>query len=74
MAVRWNIRRQSPTLGNVDPVGSRQFVGLSADDPRRRRPDISRAARVLGWALQVGLREGLSRTLRWQHRQAAVAR
>ena len=32
--------------GSSSPI---QFVALPTDDPRRRCPDISRAARVLGW-------------------------
>lgn len=35
------------------------------DDPRRRRPDISRARRELGWEPRIPLREGLSRTIEW---------
>ncbi|MDP7982661.1 MAG: NAD-dependent epimerase/dehydratase family protein [Conexivisphaera sp.] len=35
------------------------------DDPRRRRPDISRARRELGWEPRTPLREGLSRTIEW---------
>ncbi len=33
------------------------------DDPKVRRPDISRAKDVLGWEPVVGLREGLERTM-----------
>jgi dTDP-glucose 4,6-dehydratase len=33
---------------------------LPEDDPARRRPDITRARRVLGWEPKVQLREGLS--------------
>jgi nucleoside-diphosphate-sugar epimerase len=33
------------------------------DDPQRRRPDISRATQLLGWAPVVGLEEGLRRTI-----------
>jgi nucleoside-diphosphate-sugar epimerase len=33
------------------------------DDPQRRRPDISKAQDILGWAPKVGLREGLCRTI-----------
>jgi dTDP-glucose 4,6-dehydratase len=40
--------------GSSSPI---QFVALPADDPRRRRPDVSRAARLLGWAPQVSLGE-----------------
>ncbi|MFW6093755.1 MAG: UDP-glucuronic acid decarboxylase family protein [Pseudomonadota bacterium] len=35
------------------------------DDPVRRRPDISRARRELGWAPAVGLRDGLRHTVRY---------
>ncbi|MCZ7526865.1 MAG: SDR family oxidoreductase [Acidimicrobiia bacterium] len=41
------------------------FEPLPADDPARRRPDISLAERVLGWRPETGLREGLARTLEW---------
>jgi UDP-glucuronate decarboxylase len=33
------------------------------DDPRQRRPDISRAQEVLGWAPHTPLREGLKKTI-----------
>jgi dTDP-glucose 4,6-dehydratase len=32
-------------------------------DPQRRQPDISRARSLLGWEPQVGLEEGLARTI-----------
>ncbi|OLP53663.1 NAD-dependent dehydratase [Rhizobium rhizosphaerae] len=38
---------------------------LPADDPQRRRPDISRAEGLLGWRPQVSLAEGLPRTIDW---------
>lgn len=36
---------------------------LPKDDPRQRRPDISRAAERLGWAPKVALPDGLDRTI-----------
>ncbi len=36
---------------------------LPQDDPRQRRPDISRAQAQLGWAPSVRLREGLKKTI-----------
>ena len=36
---------------------------LPADDPIRRRPDITLAKEVLGWEPSVQLREGLLRTI-----------
>ena len=40
-----------------------EFRPLPADDPRQRRPDISKAERVLGWRPHVPLREGLAKTI-----------
>ncbi|MET0648474.1 MAG: UDP-glucuronic acid decarboxylase family protein [Pyrinomonadaceae bacterium] len=36
---------------------------LPQDDPRQRRPDITRAQRLLGWEPTVPLRDGLKRTV-----------
>ncbi|MEM3433168.1 MAG: GDP-mannose 4,6-dehydratase, partial [Candidatus Methanomethyliaceae archaeon] len=36
---------------------------LPPDDPRRRRPDIARAERILGWTPRTPLVEGLRRTM-----------
>ncbi len=35
------------------------------DDPERRRPDISKAQRLLGWQIRVDMEEGLKRTIEW---------
>ena len=49
----------------VERVTYEAEYGLGFEDPQRRRPDITRARTVLGWQPQVGLREGLERTLAW---------
>jgi dTDP-glucose 4,6-dehydratase len=36
---------------------------LPADDPRQRKPDISKAKSLLGWAPKCSVREGLARTI-----------
>jgi len=36
---------------------------LPKDDPKRRRPDISRAQEVLRWSPEVSLEEGLEKTI-----------
>jgi dTDP-glucose 4,6-dehydratase len=38
---------------------------LPVDDPKQRRPDITRAREVLGWQPEVGLEDGLGRTLEY---------
>jgi dTDP-glucose 4,6-dehydratase len=40
-----------------------EFHPLPQDDPKRRRPDIGKARRLLGWEPRVPLAEGLRRTL-----------
>ncbi len=49
-------------------TGSRSrlvHMPLPVDDPRRRRPDISRAKAILGWEPKVGLQQGLEATAEW---------
>lgn len=36
---------------------------LPSDDPKQRKPDVSRAQEVLGWCPKVPLRDGLARTI-----------
>ena len=38
---------------------------LPVDDPKQRRPDITRARNLLGWQPEVGLEDGLRRTLEY---------
>lgn len=39
------------------------FKPLPQDDPKRRRPDITKARTLLGWEPQVSLKEGMQRTV-----------
>ena len=41
------------------------FKPLPVDDPRRRRPDITRAVELLGWKPRVPVSEGISKTIAW---------
>jgi UDP-glucuronate decarboxylase len=50
----------------LELTGSRSTIEpgpLPSDDPKIRRPDISRAREVLGWEPRVALREGLLHTI-----------
>ena len=68
-------------LGNPNELTVRQLVDLvlamtgsssrvvyrplPVDDPRRRKPDIGRAAELLGWRPTVDLEQGLEATIEW---------
>ncbi|WP_328730121.1 UDP-glucuronic acid decarboxylase family protein [Falsiroseomonas algicola] len=55
-------------------TGSRSrpvFLKAAVDDPRQRRPDITQARQVLGWAPSVPLEEGLLRTIAYFDRVLA---
>jgi dTDP-glucose 4,6-dehydratase len=49
------------------------YEALPVDDPQVRQPDITRAQQLLGWEPEVGLEEGLRRTLVSLGREPAVA-
>jgi nucleoside-diphosphate-sugar epimerase len=50
------------TTGSSSPI---EYHPLPVDDPCRRRPDITMAAELLGWAPVVNTEEGLRRTVAW---------
>lgn len=47
------------------------FKPLPQDDPKVRRPDITRAREVLGWEPKVPVEEGLRRTIEWFRKTGA---
>jgi len=52
----------------IEIAGSQSTIGykpLPQDDPRTRRPDITRAQKLLGWQPEVVLDEGLRVTTEW---------
>jgi dTDP-glucose 4,6-dehydratase len=55
--------------GSSSPLG---FRPVPQDDPTTRRPDITKAAALLGWSPTVPLADGLSRTITWQRSLTAV--
>lgn len=42
-----------------------EYRDLPLDDPKQRRPDISRAKKLLGWDPKVSLSDGLSQTIKY---------
>jgi UDP-glucuronate decarboxylase len=71
--------REFTILGLAELVirltGSRSrivFTALPADDPKQRRPDISRATNILGWEPTTPLEEGLQRTIAYFRRSLGL--
>jgi UDP-glucuronate decarboxylase len=68
-------------IGNPEELSVRELIGrvvamtgtssrvvampLPVDDPRRRKPDISRAVELLGWRPKIALEQGLEATIAW---------
>ena len=48
--------------GNKSQVA---YKPLPQDDPKTRRPDITKAQRLLNWQPQISLEEGLLKTIEW---------
>jgi nucleoside-diphosphate-sugar epimerase len=57
--VIWEECGEDPGAFELEHVGSFEV------DVQRRWPDVSKAERVLGWKAQVGVREGIRRTVEW---------
>ncbi len=55
-------KRIQHLTGTRSPI---EYRDLPQDDPRQRRPDISRARALLGWEPRVPLEEGLRRTIEY---------
>jgi dTDP-glucose 4,6-dehydratase len=56
------------TTGSASQI---KFEALPQDDPRQRRPDISKAKRLLGWEPKVELENGLKLSLEYFRRAVA---
>lgn len=48
-----------------DSSSQLSFESLPEDDPKVRRPDISKAKRLLNWEPKVGIDEGLTKTIQY---------
>ena len=52
-----------PQIRLVGATSQIVYRPLPVDDPKQRRPDITRARTILGWEPKVGLEEGLLKTV-----------
>ena len=51
-----------------------RYEALPQDDPRQRRPDITKARTLLGWAPKIDLEEGLRLSLEYFRKAAQQER
>lgn len=51
--------------GSASPI---LFTSLPLDDPKQRRPDISKAKKLLDWSPRISLEEGLKKTIQYFER------
>ena len=56
----------APGDANIRFVPYESFTGKAYEDVRRRVPDVTRCSEILGVTAQVGLEEGLLKTIAWQ--------
>src|SRR5829696_239147 len=62
LAIRDLVERVIAMTGSRSAIVNRP---LPVDDPRRRRPDITRATKLLGWRPRTPLEVGLKATVAW---------
>jgi len=61
----YTINQFADVIEGLYGARGRDYLPLPSDDPTRRRPDIGKARRVLGWEPQIGLEDGLRRAAGW---------
>ena len=49
----------------TDSKSKKVFRQIPTDDPTRRKPDIAKAGKILGWKPSVGIEEGMKSTIKY---------
>jgi len=62
----FTIKQLAETVVNLtDSKSHIVYLPLPNDDPKQRRPDISKAKKYMDWEPQIQLREGLEKTIKY---------
>jgi len=60
----YTILQLAKTVQNIiNPKAEIVFKPLPSDDPKKRKPDITKARKLLGWEPKIQLEEGLKHTI-----------
>lgn len=69
----FTIKELAEEVARICGTGARiKYCPLPQDDPKQRKPDITRAERLLNWSPTIPLREGLERTVSYFAERVAV--
>jgi len=49
----------------TDSTSEITFEGIGQDDPKKRKPNISKANTILSWEPKISLNEGLKNTIEY---------
>lgn len=64
--VEWTIKQFAEEILRATESQSKiTYKPLPTDDPKQRKPDITRARMLLGWEPEVGLAEGMKQTIEY---------
>lgn len=69
LTIREFAERINAITGNA---GGIRFEGLPVDDPKQRRPDITKARRILNWEPVIPLQAGLEQTIAYFRERVAT--
>ncbi|HEX8493351.1 MAG TPA: UDP-glucuronic acid decarboxylase family protein [Pyrinomonadaceae bacterium] len=70
----FTIKELAEEVARICGTGARiKYCPLPQDDPRQRKPDITRAQKLLNWSPTIPLREGLEHTIAYFAERVGVA-
>ena len=52
-------------LNKIETRSKIKYFQIEKDDPKKRKPDISKAKEYLGWSPKIELDEGLDKTINY---------
>jgi UDP-glucuronate decarboxylase len=70
----FTIKELAEEVASICGAGARiKYCPLPQDDPKQRKPDITKAQKLLNWTPTIPLREGLQRTIAYFAERVSIA-